>query len=513
MNLMDFLADFDERLENVSVFYPIFRLQGAQKYPNYDILTLGFSLLVYILDTMLKGREGCDSKELALFLKELVNFNYGETLSEEEAGELTYYVLDILRNGGRPYEIIYRNPYKRIDRKIKVVLIEIASYMPNEPVKYRLSTQGLDLMFKTREIYKELRITISQIYLKQQIEKGVFHEAIRTVDDLSLQVRDLKDRIRLFMERVFKNVLDVGIEGYINLYDEAYEQIEKEHQVFNDIKNLLNNLYQSLQSIDPLQITTKERNDLEYVISLSKKLDNVINEHGELLKKRIDLGQKYFEAMENQFASGFKTKIDFEREIVDEIVKGNAGYKKVIGILSPIFSLKQHKFFNIHKIFEEQHIDDSAEEEDESSLIDLDEAAVSAADREKELIKVKRENYRYYAEILLSYLKEKTEGRLSEILQGLTPQDYYKVINSFDFFSFLIILHQMKFVDFKGADYNERNINYGEEKGIDLRDIIYRTRDRFEGLEDIDTLEVRGSDEVINLENGFQVTDYIFRIK
>lgn len=165
--MFDFLADFDERMENISVFYPIFKLQGAQKYPRYDIFSLGISTLLFLLDVMLKGKEGCDSKELAFFLRDLLNFNYAEELTEEEATEIVYYLLDMLRNDGKPFEITYQNPYTKSNRRHKVVLIEIASYEPNRPIKYRLSVQGLDLMFKTREIYRELRITISQIYLKR----------------------------------------------------------------------------------------------------------------------------------------------------------------------------------------------------------------------------------------------------------------------------------------------------------------------------------------------------------
>jgi hypothetical protein len=505
--MFDFLADFDERMENISVFYPIFKLQGAQKYPQYDIFSLGISTLLFLLDVMLKGKEGCDSKELAYFLRDLLNFNYAEELTEEETTEIVYYLLDMLRNGGKPFEITYQNPYNKGSRRHKVVLIEIASYEPNRPIKYRLSIQGLDLMFKTREIYRELRITISQIYLKQQIERGVFHEAIRTVDDLRLQVKDLHERMRQFTERLYKNVLDVDIKVYSKLYEDIFRQIQREQQVFDEIKTLLTSLYQNLQAINPAQMTSKEKTNLEYVISLSQKLDRVINEHNILLKERIDLSHKYYEAMETQFSMGFRTKIDFELEIVDEIINKNTDIDHLASVLSPLFSLRHHKGFNIHKVFAEQRIDEKREERQNVSLKELDVAAAKAGVGQRDLEKIKKDNYRYYMKMIFDNL-ELMQTKLSVILESLEQEDYYKVINSFDFYSFLISMHQTKAFDFAALTHGFSD----DGKFIDLERIAAEIKQNHPNLDNFNRLDIIGSDEVISMENGFTVTNYIFRL-
>ena len=53
----------------------------------------------------------------------------------------------------------------------------------------------MEMLFKTREIFTEFRLNVTQLYLRQQIEKGVFVGALQTVNELSLQVRQLRERI------------------------------------------------------------------------------------------------------------------------------------------------------------------------------------------------------------------------------------------------------------------------------------------------------------------------------
>ena len=51
------------------------------------------------------------------------------------------------------------------------------SWSGEDTVIMRLTEKGLDLLFKSREIYHDLHFSVMQLYLDQQIRRGVFDEA------------------------------------------------------------------------------------------------------------------------------------------------------------------------------------------------------------------------------------------------------------------------------------------------------------------------------------------------
>jgi hypothetical protein len=71
------------------------------------------------------------------------------------------------------------------------------------------------MLFKTKEMYNELQVSITQLYLRQQIQKGVFDGALRSVEELALAVRNEKQKVRELEERIIRDVLQVAREKEI----------------------------------------------------------------------------------------------------------------------------------------------------------------------------------------------------------------------------------------------------------------------------------------------------------
>jgi len=59
-----------------------------------------------------------------------------------------------------------------------------------DTIKLRLSREGLDIIFKSREIYQDLRFSVMQFYLDQQIRRGTFEGALETVKELGVAVTE-----------------------------------------------------------------------------------------------------------------------------------------------------------------------------------------------------------------------------------------------------------------------------------------------------------------------------------
>jgi hypothetical protein len=166
----DALTGFRDRMKNIAGFWPLFRLRELRKYQEFDLLALGLGVLLLILEHMLIGRVECDHADVARFLREGIHEAYGQEITEEESRELASYLLSQLRNDGRAFEFPYRNLETREDDRHLFHLIENGTYhVASGQIRFKLSDVGLDLLFKTREMYKELRISISQMLLRQQI--------------------------------------------------------------------------------------------------------------------------------------------------------------------------------------------------------------------------------------------------------------------------------------------------------------------------------------------------------
>ena len=188
MYLSEIKEGFKERMQNIAVFAPIFELKQKRKFEDYSMLELGIAVMLFILENMLKGEKDCTYRKLAYFLQDVIEEYYDDQLEYEQALELSHYLVrDCLMNQGRPQQFNYLNLETGENEDFKFHLIELQDYeIGDKEVNLKLSTTGLELLFKTKEMYNELQVSISQLYLRQQIEKGVFDGALRSVEELTL---------------------------------------------------------------------------------------------------------------------------------------------------------------------------------------------------------------------------------------------------------------------------------------------------------------------------------------
>lgn len=70
------LQGFAGRMQSLLIFWPVFDLAHAKRYPEYDRVALGFGVLLFILDNMLMGRSECDHRDIARFLRLVIHDNY-----------------------------------------------------------------------------------------------------------------------------------------------------------------------------------------------------------------------------------------------------------------------------------------------------------------------------------------------------------------------------------------------------------------------------------------------------
>ncbi|HEU4963210.1 MAG TPA: hypothetical protein VFV52_05045 [Bacilli bacterium] len=463
--MQDALQNFHERMKNIAGFWPLFRLRELRKFQEYDLLSLGVGVLLLILEHMLIGRVESDHSDVTRFLQKTIEDVYGRSLSEEEARELGAYLLAALRNDGRPFEFGFRNLETGEEDRHSFHLIENGTYhVASGQIRFKLSDAGLDLLFKTREMYKELRITISQILLHRQIEKGVFEDAIRTVSSLGLDVRSLREEIERMKITIKRDVSQFSLPKYEEMLSAVREQFQKEKAMFEDLNNLIRETQTNYAARGDEE---RESRALNQLVEISQRLNQVMNLHNKLLADKLDLQEMVLEALEEGIVSGFRSKINFEREFLDPIVREGTSLENVQRLIEPLLSLNIRKRFNIHKAFAAQVVQkpDHEPEEKAPDIVE-EEAAATADDPRVKLKAIRDERYKGYLQMIFEPLLSEQSITLAEVLQSLEADRLYDVVNARDFYPFLVQLHQMSPISFRLGAEEKAKILDSEESNL-----------------------------------------------
>ena len=138
---------------------------------------------------------------------------------------------------GRPHAFTYPDFETGTEKVHKFHLVELEDYdIKDRSVRLRLSTAGVEMLFKTKEMYNELQVSITQLYLRQQIQKGVFDGALRSVEELALAVKNEKQKIFLLQENIIRDVLQVAREKELEKQMERINEQLSRKKLFSGIE-------------------------------------------------------------------------------------------------------------------------------------------------------------------------------------------------------------------------------------------------------------------------------------
>lgn len=537
------------------------KLANLQKYEEYDMVSIGSGVMLFILENMLIGREECDIDEIAGFLQEVIYHSYSRHITQDEAKEMAFYIRDaIAGSGGEVFPYPYKDLETGMDATVPVKLIDTSYYEIKKTAKYKLTDQGMELLFKTREIYSEFRINVTQLYLKQQIEKGVFTGALQTVNELNLQVRQLRERLEALILNIRQNVLGVDFEDLKRLFARIQEQFKVERKEFANIKRILNEQRGNIEKISYEDLSEKELKDLSNISNLSERLNITTTEHDRLFKEKLDIIGEYLRMLEFRLRQGISEFIDFEKSIFDVIMSKNLKVDVLHSILSPIITnMGKYKQFNIMKAVDQQIV--RIEGEEEQVYIDIEEEIEQKEKEIKEQVEERNRKIEYYFEKILERIynartqqliakepifveatdKEPTaremtdkemaieepivgkpaaeeqvvETTLEAVLEGFDDDAYNMASSDFDFYSLVMMLHQNKELDIPEILDVGAKLVSGNTYNINLELLLFRIIERNRQYREIKKLALispnGSSKKVYTFRNDNIITNFIVR--
>lgn len=506
--LDDILVGFSERIKRLAAYEPIFQLDQKRSYP-YDLRAVGICLLLYILEDMLRGNHGSTYEEMARFTRELIHRQYGEQLTADAAMELTRFVVDSLRNDGRPFPFPYPDFEHGRRETLKFQLITYDDYsVQDKVVRLRLTDTALELLFQTREIYRELRLSIMQIYLRQQIQKGVFDGALRTVNELQLEVRLVHDRIREVKENLNRDVIQTTRrQEHLRLFERIQEQLQREKKLFAELQGLVEDTIERWQG---RELTAEEQEAMGKTGRIQQRLNQVVSEHDRLFTGKIEVRQQVGHALESAILTTFNTKLNFQREVLEPMLRNGIDLDRLKQVLDPVLPIRILPRFNPIQVFQPQTLLRSGEEpNDEEAIADLEEEHLARELERERREKAEREaRLEFFLRTLLTPLLEVEEVQLSEVLARLKerePENYDRLIGSLDFYPFMVQLHQMEKIPLR------RRAELAFEVMDELPLVITRLCEAEPAIRALQGFEVRAGDAVIRLETGYVMSDFTIR--
>ncbi|HNW35738.1 MAG TPA: hypothetical protein PKM25_12445 [Candidatus Ozemobacteraceae bacterium] len=501
--------DLQQRLETLAPTAFFTYLSGSRRLDRLDPRLLCFAALRLLYENMLSGSSTgfCDIESLVATLAPAY---LGEKPDPERVTEWARILLfDLLQNEGRPWEFSWRDPLSGKEVSIPVRLITIErDFTVGGPSKFRLTTQGLGFLFQTREFRMEAMVSIEQLFLRQQLEKGNFAGAMQRLGSLSVLIQQLERDMREMSDRAALNALQIPFDRYAELHRRIYDHFEQEQQEFQEQRRLTVERRGIIEK-PGMTLNKKDRETLEWLVKIELRLDKLIGEHGRLFLQKQKLQESYRRALENQFASGFRSRLNPETELLDVLLRGEHPIQALTGSFRPFLPPSLQKRFNPWRCFQEWVVKPDGESTREEKLDDNELLPESAEKLDRE--RVRRQRCTTFIRHLLACLRRASPLNLSAVMAELPESDRAGLTGSFDFYQILIMLHQAGTIDLaKLVREPGRILSEAEELSLEgiLLDILRDETD----LPDRMDLTVTATASALQLADEAEVTDFCFTL-
>lgn len=359
----DFLAGFEKRMAIIAAVDSIVnrtnrRMDLERLFSPGQLDNLIFSVLVFIMERTLAEDEECTMDSITVFVGRILPA-YGVELPAAGIRQVAEYIIkDILQNGGevRYYPIM---TYGRGISETRIRLVEDKLHDGDKgyTITYQLTDQGYDLLFRTKEVEQEISFTIEELKLRELIKRKNYKKAISQSSSLIQMVRQKKNDLWQFMERIRGNIYDVDVREYEKLTHSTYALLEEEYEVMNEILGMINLSEERLREEEQTRgdLDEEMRKARREIALIRRNIHITINEQRELIVERHQLSAIYKNTLEDSFMLARSKKYNFEQEILRRLEQCEEQDISLLWrLFNPLFKPNPERTLNILSLFEAQ---------------------------------------------------------------------------------------------------------------------------------------------------------------
>lgn len=452
MDLGEITTGYSERMARIALFDPLHALdRKSQTDLNgkpIDMKGLGLLTLLYFFEQKLMRNQKSGVKELADFLYKLTLEDYH--LEIEGYEDLARAIIQTFRPAtGKKREASFFNWETKQQETIYFSILKANSFdIKTNSQYYTLDEDGLELVFATKEFYSEFQLSINQLVLRKQLEKGEFKGALRQINEMRIDVESLEERMTKLEHEIKRNIVSEDTYSrYQSLLEDIFYRLNLENMEFEELHSFVKETKERLYYKDN---TSKERETYEIVLEISKELEEVHAEHTKLLQRSIDLKNSALQAARESLYYVGIDSFNFDQDITSRITSAPLPLESMKGIVVPFLSVQETKQWSLLTVFAEQNIKEEREITDDEGFMEVSE---EESKRYQALIS---KQYEHFMELLLTAMGSEVSIELQQFFNFLKENGYSHLLENRYLYAFLMLLHQRAPIRKEEGEVEER---------------------------------------------------------
>ncbi|MFC0212492.1 replicative DNA helicase [Paenibacillus chartarius] len=497
---MDFLdinhivPGFRDRMSKLALFDPLFelrrkRLTDRQNQP-IDLMELGLLTLQYFFEQKLIRNNKTGVKDLARFLMKVA----GIYIDLDDAGfeDLARGLIQTFRPAtGKKRDFSFFNWETGQADQVYISILKANAFdLHTNTQYYTLDDDGLELIFATKEFYMEFQLSIHQLVLRKQLEKGEFEGALRQINEMRVDVETLQERMFKLEHELKRNIVsEETFARYKGLLEDIYVRLQLENEEFEELRQFVK---ETKDRVHAETVRQTDQRPYELILRISNELEKVHGEHAGLFQQSMTLKtQALGAAQESLYYTGLDS-FNFDQDIASLIFSTPLPLESMKGVLAPFLSIEEKKQWSLLSVWAEQNIqEDEDGRERDDNFLEIDEDGT-----ELRYQAVRQKLYMLLMERLVKLLEERGTADLRQYIEAIRDGEYAKLLEERAFYDFWIYLHQRS--PHRAGDSDMKT---GEGQSTRLEEMYALLGDRtLVVLEQKDHIAVNGRFTIQNME-------------
>lgn len=485
---------YKERIARISLFDILYKLQNKKakdlKGDDIDYFGIGLLTLLFFFENMLIRNKKTGVKELAAFLADMTK----ESLELDGEGyqALARGMIDSMRSpsGKRNRRDFYNYDTKAMDYVEYTILKAEGWDRENNLQYYTLDESGLEMIFATKEYFSEFQISISQLVLRKQLEKGEFASALRQIEEMKISVTTIHDKIHAIKHEIQRNIIsEETFERYKDLIEDIHRRLEREHTEFEELMQFVRETKKHYDY--SVNHEEKDRRALESIVKIDRELSNVHFMHSNLLYDSLDLKNTALDAAGEALYTIGISAFNFDQEITRKIMTTPLPLSAARLMMEPFTELQKGRSWSLLTVFEPQRVEKKDNEEKNNNFLSFTKSKEEMAG----IIK-RQETYENVFKIIRYVMGDKKEITLRDVVENLSQRDK-NLLKHRELYHFWLIIHQCSPMHINEINNNEEHVFYKA----------------FKLIKDYSELWAEELNDIIQIDEKFEVKNIRLRLE
>ncbi len=365
------LQGYHERMQKIALFQMFYSLDRKRQQDktgkNIRYSDLLLCSLLFFFENMLARNYKTTKSDLADYLKRVCSMTY--QLEDREYLAIAVEIIESLRPAdGKKTEYRFFNFETEKEDVVSYHILKVSGWDRTENKQYyTLDEDGLELIFATKEFYTEFSLSISQLILRKQLEKGEFHSALRQIDEMRINVNSIKENMQKIRTEIIGNIISDDVyQRYKGIILAVNERLEREHIEFNELVSFVRET--KMRYEQNMNRTEKERKLYNILLRVDTELNEVHNSHTLLLEESIELKTVALEAAREMLYHVGIDAFNFEQDIVKKIMTTPLPLESVKMFVKPFLGFSRQTFWSPVRVFQRQRMEREKPEEKSRSF-------------------------------------------------------------------------------------------------------------------------------------------------